>query len=70
MLPSGGLFPFHGTELIPLFPYLRTGLLKKGRRNISIGPDNWSLLPEKGPYYGLLISSRPRQEEIFVCFCL
>ena len=28
VLPSGGLFL--GTELIPLFPYLRAGLSKKG----------------------------------------
>ena len=25
MLPSGGLFSSSGTELIPLFPYLRAG---------------------------------------------
>ena len=31
MLPLGGLFFFlSGPELIPLFPYLRAGLLKRG----------------------------------------
>ena len=29
VLPSGGLFA-SGPELIPLFPYLRAGLLKRG----------------------------------------
>ena len=39
MLPSGGLFPSYGIELIPLFPYLSAGLLKKGG-NIRTAPGN------------------------------
>ena len=34
VLPSGGLFL--GTELIPLFPYLRAGLSKKGGGGESV----------------------------------
>ena len=33
MLPLGGLFL--GTKLIPLFPYLRAGMLKKGGGNVD-----------------------------------
>ena len=50
MLPSGGLFPTsYGTELVPLFPYLRAGLLKGGGGGGSrFGPVNRPLLPDYG----------------------
>ena len=36
VLPSGGLFPSHGTELIPLLLYVRAGLSKKGGGATSV----------------------------------
>ena len=50
MLPSGGLFPSDGTELIPLLPYLRAGLSKRkgGGGNIGIAPGNRPLLSNYG----------------------
>ena len=50
LLSSGGLFPSYGTELIPLLPYLRAGLSKKGGGggNVSIAPGNRSLLSDYG----------------------
>ena len=47
MLPSGGLFSY-GTELIPLFPYLRAGLLKRGEGVSRFGPVNRSLITDYG----------------------
>ena len=44
VLPSGGLFL--GTELIPLFPYLRAGLSKKGGEASRLGPVNRFLLTD------------------------
>ena len=40
VLPSGVLFP--GTELMPLLPYLRAGLLKRGWGNVSMLPVTWT----------------------------
>ena len=38
----------YGTELIPLFPYLRAGLLKNGGGATSVGPDDRFLLTDDG----------------------
>ena len=46
LLPSGGLFPSLGTELIPLLLYLRAGLSKKGGGEVGIAPGNRSLLSD------------------------
>ena len=43
----------YGTELIPLFPYLRAGLLKGGSQ---FGPNNRSLITDYG-LKGCLTSS-------------
>ena len=50
VLPLGGLFLSYGTELIPLLPYLRAGMSKKGGGggNVCIAPGNWSLLSDYG----------------------
>ena len=61
VLPAGSLFPSYGTELIPLLPYLRAGLLKGRGGNVGIAPGNRPLLSD----YGLIrVSSRPG--EVFV----
>ena len=51
---------FYGTELIPLFPYLRAGLSKGG--GSRVGPFNRSLLTDYG-LKGFLTSGRPRLGE-------
>ena len=58
MLPSGGLFPSYGTELIPLLPYLRAGLSKGGGGNVGIVPGNRPLLSD----YGLIRVSYPQSQ--------
>ena len=37
-----------GTELIPLFPYLRAGLLKGGGGDVGIAPGNQLLATDHG----------------------
>ena len=37
-----------GTELIPLFPYLRAGLLKRGGGDVGIAPGNRLLATDQG----------------------
>ena len=51
MLPSGGLFSY-GTELIPLFPYLRAGLSKVGG-NFIIAAGNRMRVTNYGLIKGL-----------------
>ena len=47
VLPLGGLF-HSGTELIPLFPYLRAGLQKGGGGDGGIAPGNRLLATDHG----------------------
>ena len=47
VLPLGGLLHF-GTELIPLFPYLRAGLQKGGGGDSGIAPSNRLLATDHG----------------------
>ena len=49
VLPLGGFYLHSGTELIPLFPYLRAGLQKKGGgSNGGIAPGNRLLATDHG----------------------
>ena len=69
MLPSGGLFPSYGTELIPLLPYLRAGLSKKGGGGggkVGIAPGNRPLLSDFGRIKGFLTS---RSTQAWRKFC-
>ena len=63
MLSFGMLLP-SGTELIPLFPYLRGGLLKK---RWGWGVVNRALVTDHRPT-GFLTVSRPRPEGILLSF--
>ena len=63
MLSFGRLLP-PGTELVPLFPYLRAGLLKGGGGgNVGIHPGNRALVSDHWPT-GFLTLSQPRPEGI------
>ena len=66
MTSFGRLLP-SGTELIPLFPYLRTGLLKGGGGNVGIRPGNRALVSDHRPT-GFLTKSQARPEGIFLSF--
>ena len=52
VLPSGGLFPSYGNELIPLLHYLGAGLLKKvgggGAKKVSVALGNRPLPSDYG----------------------
>ena len=49
-MPSFGRLLPSGTELIPLFPYLRAGLLKgRGGGNVGIRPGNRALVSDHRP---------------------
>ena len=48
-MPSFGSLLPSGTELIPLFPYLRAGLLKGGGGNVGIRPRNRALVSDHRP---------------------
>ena len=64
MLSFGRLLP-SGTELIPLFPYLRAGLLKTTKVGgiIGINPINQAQVSDHRPT-GFLTLSQPRPEGI------
>ena len=65
-MPSFGRLLPSGTELLPLFPYLKAGLLKRGWvGNIGIRPGNRALVSDHRPT-GFLTKSQPRPEGIFL----
>ena len=64
-LTFGRLLP-SGTELIPLFPYLKAGLFKRGGgHSVGIRPGNRALVSDHRPT-GFLTKSQPRPEGIFL----
>ena len=66
-MPSFGRLLPSGTELIPLFPYLRAGLFKRGGGNVGIRPGNQALVSDHRPT-GFLTKSQTRPEGFFLSF--
>ena len=64
-MPSFGRLLPSGTELIPLFPYLRAGLFKKGGGQHRYTPGNWALVSDHRPT-GFLTKRELRPEGIFL----